>query len=147
MFGREWNERFFELARHIATWSKDPNTKVGAVIVNHDRVPVGMGFNGFPRGVKDDEDRYSLRPTKHALVVHSEVNAILNAVVSVRGLMLFTTKYPCSNCTKSIIQAGIDRIYTIRPSEDEPWATDAKWSNLMLTEAGVRVFFHGEDYK
>lgn len=111
----KWYRRFLKLAEHVSYWSKDPSTKVGAVIVDkHNRV-VGMGYNGFPRGVMDHEERYADRPTKYKYVVHAELNAILNAAVPVDGATIFTYPFaPCTECAKAIIQAGIDRVVTIK---------------------------------
>lgn len=139
----KWSTRFMHLAEHIATWSKDPSTQVGAVIIDERRNVCGLGYNGFPRGVEDTEERYTDRETKYAMIVHSEANAILNAERSVRGGVLFTTKFPCSACAKLIIQAGIKRVITNEPSEanamDARWAKDCMIARIMLFEAGVIV--------
>lgn len=137
----KWDRRFLELARLVATWSKDPSTKVGAVIVNPERVPIGLGYNGFPRGVDDLPARYADRPTKYGLIVHSEANAILNASARVQGCTLYTTKFPCSSCTKLIVQSGIDRVVYPPIDKADPgyqrWAEDAKYSFTMLNEAAI----------
>lgn len=134
-----WDDRFIGLANLIASWSKDPSTRVGAVIVDHDRRIVGTGYNGFPRGVKDDPERYADKPVKYKLVVHAEANAIMNAVKSVRDLTMYTTKYPCSDCVKLIIQSGLSLVITPPPGTGEPWATDAEFSAQMMKEALVAV--------
>jgi dCMP deaminase len=134
-----WDDRFIRLAQEFASWSKDPSTKVGAVIVDHDRRVIGSGYNGFPRGVDDGQNRYSDKPTKYKLIVHAEANAILNAVSSVRGMTMYTTKYPCSECTKLVIQAGLYMVVTPPPGAGEPWATDAEFSKAMMKEALVLV--------
>ena len=79
----KWDLRFLKLAHHVGQWSKDPSTKVGAVIVDAQRRVLGIGYNGFPRGVDDSPGRYHDRPTKLDMVVHAETNAIMNAVSSV----------------------------------------------------------------
>ena len=84
-----WDKRFLDLAEHVAGWSKDPSTQVGCVIVNDKRVVVGLGYNGFPRGVEDTPERLNDRPTKYLMVQHAEVNAILNgsgATALLKGL-------------------------------------------------------------
>lgn len=139
----KWDARFMALAEHIADWSKDPSTKVGAVIVNSMRGIVGLGFNGFPRGVEDHAERYANKPTKYKMIVHSEANAILNANSSVNGCAMYTTKFPCSDCAKLIIQSGICQVFAPPPissSGDGPWVEDAKFSFTMFQEAGVAVF-------
>jgi dCMP deaminase len=140
--GTNWTQRFMELAAHIATWSKDPSTKVGAVIVDKKRRVIGLGYNGFPRGVSDSKDRYEHRPTKYKLVVHSEANAILNANAnrSVEGCTLYTTKFPCTDCTKLIIQSGIAEVVTpVAPEGDRAWTEDAEVSKVMMLEAEVTI--------
>ncbi len=136
-----WDRRFLRLAELVAGWSKDPSTKVGAVIVNADRQVLGLGYNGFPRGVHDLEERYFDRPTKYAMIVHAEANAILNARQLVRGCTLYALKYPCSSCAKLIIQAGIARVVSPRrdPADamDQRWEADARVSETMLREAAV----------
>lgn len=133
----KWDYRFFELALHISGWSKDPSTKVGSVIIDYENRPVGMGYNGFPRYVNDDPSRYLDKATKYKMVVHAEANAIINAVVSVRGLTLFATKFPCSECAKLIIQSGISCVVSPKPGDGEPWASDANFSKIMFKEAAI----------
>jgi dCMP deaminase len=106
-----WDKRFMDLAEHIAQWSKDPSTKVGAVLVNpYTKVVIGMGYNGFPRGVVDHEWRYTNRAVKYEYVVHAELNAILNATEKLDEAILYVTLSPCNECAKAIIQSGITRV-------------------------------------
>ena len=127
-----------EVADLHASWSKDPSTKVGAVIVNSDRVEVGHGYNGFPRGVDDDWTRYADRPTKYSLVVHAELNAILNANGSVRGCTLYITAPACSECAKAIIQSGISRVVWRENAElSARWAGSMEATLSMFDEAGI----------
>lgn len=135
-----------DLAQHFATWSKDPSTKVGAVIVDHDRRLVGTGYNGFPRGVNDDVARYEEKVVKYRLVVHAEANSIMNSVKNVRDCSLYATKFPCTECAKLIIQMGISRVISPPPSDDgSHWAEDAKFSTQMFREALVTVYsWNGE---
>jgi dCMP deaminase len=130
----KWHQRFFDLAKHVAQWSKDPSTKVGAVIVNDRRIVIGVGYNGFPRGVLDHEDRYNDRPTKYAHVVHAELNAIFNATESVQGCTLYVTLAPCNECAKAIIQSGITSVWS-------PWYQPERRDVVaiqMMAEANVR---------
>ena len=136
-------------AQLIARWSKDPSTKCGAVIVNAIRQVLGQGFNGFPRGVLDTPERYADRPTKYAMIVHSEANAILNAKQDVSHCTIYTTKFPCSGCAKLIIQAGIAEVVCPvqdpSSSSDQRWAEDAEIARTMLHEA--RVVIHEIDLR
>ena len=81
-----WSDKYIKLAKEISTWSKDPSTKIGAVVVGADGQILSQGFNGFPRGIKDSEERLNNRERKYELVVHGEMNAIYNA--SLNGVSL-----------------------------------------------------------
>lgn len=134
----DWDARMLELAKFVSAWSKDPSTKVGSVITDAEHRVLGVGYNGFPRGVKDHPERYEDRPTKYSLVVHAEANALLNcpAPGSLRGAILYATLFPCTSCTKLIIQSGIARVVAPLPTQP-PWAEEAVTSRLMMDEAGV----------
>jgi dCMP deaminase len=134
----DWHARFMDLAAHVATWSKDPSTKVGAVIVDDKNRVIGMGYNGFPRGVHDLQARYDDRPTKYKYVVHAEANAILNAIRDVRGCVIYCTLHPCCECAKLIIQAGIAAVFC-KPV-DPRWAESSEIAAQMFAEAGVDLF-------
>ncbi len=114
----DWNQRFMDLAHHVAGWSKDPSTKVGAVIVNDKKQVLSLGYNGFPRGVHDCAERYNDRSTKLQFVAHAERNALDNAYIDVDGATLYSTLYPCSECAKGIIQRGIKQVVTSREWRD-----------------------------
>jgi dCMP deaminase len=138
----KWDQRFIQLAKFISDWSKDPSTKVGAVLVRSDRTVAAIGFNGFARGVADHHERYADRPTKYEMVVHAELNAILNAREAVAGYTLYVTPLPpCSQCAAAIIQQGIKRV-VIAIKKDLPtmWAEKWKVSSTMFNEAGVAVY-------
>lgn len=136
----EWHKRFIELARHFASWSKDPSTKVGAVLIDEKHRVVGEGYNGFPRGIEDSPERLNDRPTKYALVVHAEVNAILNATrADLDDCSLYCTHLPCSGCAKLIIQAGIRRVFVPPVADVATWAEDQQRAMEMFREADVDV--------
>lgn len=137
----KWDKRFLELAQQIASWSKDPSRKIGAVIVGQHRQIIAQGYNGFPRGIKDEEYRYNDRETKYKYVVHAEANAIYNALANgakLEGATLYVTGLPvCHECAKAIIQTGISRVvYDTRP--DENWKDSAELALDMFIEAGIR---------
>ena len=133
-----WDRRFLDLAEHIAQWSKDPRTKVGAVIVDEKKRVVSVGYNGFPRGVDDIPDRYEDRETKHLFVAHAERNALDNAPLMVDGCTLYVPLLPCNECAKSIIQKGITRVVTYTPDRD---GTGFNWdiTKKMFEESGVAL--------
>lgn len=137
-----WDQRFLELASNVGRWSKDPSTCVGAVIVDKLRRVVGLGYNGFPRGVSDNGERLFDREQKYALTVHAELNAILNAITPVRGATLYVSPLPCCNeCAKAVIQSGIRRVVTYIPETDllSRWSVSLAVARQMFHEAGVEV--------
>lgn len=142
----KWDRRFINLATHIAGWSKDPSTKCGAVIVDGKRI-VSLGFNGFPQGVVDHDDRLNNRDVKYKMVLHAEVNALLFANKDLSDCTIYVSPMPpCSRCAAQIIQAGIKRIVTMKPSEDalSRWGDDFKVAETMYKEAGVELRFLSE---
>ena len=137
-----WDSRFMVLATVVATWSKDPDRKVGAVLVSEDRRQVSVGFNGFPRGIADTGERLSDRRMKLSLTVHAERNALDNAGFSADGCTLYTTRFPCSQCAKGVIQKGVTRLVTPAPDlMHKRWGQDWALSLSLLGEAGVNVHF------
>ena len=139
----KWDLRFIGLAQHISTWSKDPSTKVGCVVVGEDREIRSTGFNGFPRGINDDEERLTDREKKYPLICHAEENAIMHAArigVSLKDSTAYVAWPPCSRCARSLIQAGIREIvYPETGKIPERWIEDFTISDSMLNEAGVAV--------
>lgn len=131
-----WDNYFLDLAEAVAYASKDPSTKVGAVIVRPDRTVASLGYNGFPRGIEDSPERLNDRPTKYSMVVHAEPNAILSAREPVRGYSIYTTLFTCSDCAKLLIQAGIKQVAS--PTYDiERWENSLKLAKQLFDEAGV----------
>lgn len=113
-FNEKWMNYFFKIASVVSEQSKDPSTKVGAVIVTQDKQIVSTGYNGFPVNIDDSEERYNDRPTKLKYVVHAEANAITRAAkqgIKLDGCTMFVTLPPCMNCAKLIIQSGISKVY------------------------------------
>lgn len=135
----KWDRRFLALAEHIAQWSKDPSTKVGAVVADTFNRIVSVGYNGFPRGVLDSEERLANRELKYQLVLHAEVNALLLANKSAAGCILYTVPgSPCVNCAIHAIQLGIKRV--VAPDYLHPRFGDSQLlGRKMLEEAGVQV--------
>lgn len=139
-----WDLRFLELAALVASWSKDPSTKLGAVVVGEHNIVHGLGYNGFPRGVRDLDERFENRDLKLRLVVHAEVNAILNATRSVRGCRLYV--YPtlmmpniCPECAKVAAQAGITEVVAFDDPVTTRWQELAEASKIILDETGIAM--------
>lgn len=134
-----WDEYFMGVAMLSCMRSKDPNTKVGACIVNAKKRIVGIGYNGLPVGCSDDEFPWERQggflETKYPFVVHAEPNAILNATTSLENATIYVTLFPCHECAKLIIQSGIKEIVYL---DDKYDGTDSdKASKMMLKSAGV----------
>ena len=134
----KWPLRFLSLADSVAGWSKDPSSKVGAVLVSPDRSIVIPGYNGLPRGIDDSTDRLLSREWKLATVLHAELNAILTARQNVSGWAMYVTHHPCSNCASVMIQSGISCVHyrTDRDFENR-WAVSLGRAKDLLAEAGV----------
>lgn len=136
-----WDEYFMGVALLSAKRSKDPNTQVGACIVNEKNKIVGAGYNGLPVGCNDDEFPWSKQgdflETKYPFVCHAELNAILNNIgMDLKGCKIYTALFPCNECTKAIIQSGISEVIYL---SDKYESTDsAKASKLMLDKAAVK---------
>jgi dCMP deaminase len=139
----KWDQRFIALARHIAEWSKDPSTKVGCVVVGPDREIRSTGFNGFPRGISDSNDRLDNRELKYPLICHAEENAIMHAArigVALKDCVAYVTWPPCTRCARSLVQAGVQEvIYPDALDIPERWAADFEMSMGMLAEAKVHT--------
>lgn len=137
----DWDQRFLSLAKHISSWSKDPSSKVGAVIADSRNRVVSLGFNGFPTGIEDTEERLNTRDVKYQLVVHAEMNALLFATRDLSGCTLYLTHPSCCACAAKVIQSGIKRVVFDTPSETfaERWKDSLKLSAEMFEEAGVEV--------
>lgn len=135
----KWDKRFLALAEHVAQWSKDPSTKVGAVIVDPNNRIISVGYNGFPRGVDDLPERLENRDIKYKIIIHGEENALLFARGPVNGYRLYVWPLmPCAPCAAMVIQAGI--VEVIAPVSDNPrWVEDFKLAKTLFDEAGVKV--------
>ncbi len=135
-----WDEYFMGVAKLSALRSKDPNTKVGACIVNTKKRIVGIGYNGLPYGCSDDffpwEREGEFLDTKYPYVVHAEPNAILNSTNKLDDATLYVTLFPCNECAKLIIQSGIKEIVYI--SDKYNGSNDNIASKKMLDSAGIK---------
>ena len=134
----KWDERFLDLATHISQWSKDPSTKVGAVIVRPNKTICSVGYNGFPRNVDDNPEILKDRARKLALTVHAETNAILNARESLQNYTLYVVPlFCCVQCASFIIQSGIVRVVTKIEIDKPEWKASNDMAKAIFTEAGV----------
>lgn len=137
-----WDLRFLDLAKHVSGWSKDIHIKVGTLLVSSDDATQYVtGYNGFPKGVFDDVERYLDKPTKHSLIIHAELNAILNARRDLNTYTMYSTRFPCLRCTLAIIQSGIKRIVCRLPSDIDIWKHKSDYLVILslLDESGVSL--------
>ena len=144
---KKWDVRYIELAYKVSEWSKDPSTKIGCVIVGDKGQVLSQGYNGFPRGIADSEERLNNRETKLKYVVHGEMNAIYNGCyngISLEGSTMYVTGLPtCSDCAKGVIQVGIKRVVWPKELEnvEDRWKESIELTMSMFDEAGVKYEF------
>jgi len=135
-----WHQRFMRLAREVATWSKDPSTKVGCVLVREKKV-LSTGYNGFPKNISDDLNRLIDREQKYEITVHAEVNAVTSAAlhgVSTEGATAYVTFNPCSRCAAVLINAGVQSVFSDGGAQiPERWLKNFILASKLLAEAGV----------
>jgi dCMP deaminase len=145
-----WTEYFFRMALLASAKSKDPSMQVGCVVVdNLTRHVVTTGYNGFPRHVRDDKDRYLDRELKYQMVVHAELNAVCQAAIhgmSLRGCWAYVTFPPCSQCAAAFIQAGIECVNCLEipvgHATTQIWEKSNKIAEMMFHEVGVMYILH-----
>lgn len=148
----KWDRRFIELAKHISTWSKDPSTQVGAVLVGKNKEILSVGFNGFPRNIADTDERLNNRPVKYELIVHAEINAIMNAArngINTNGSTMYVIATnlatgkswggaPCIRCSAELINAGIAKVVVPEPlGMPNSWKESCEKGKSLIQEAGI----------
>jgi dCMP deaminase len=141
MTDEKWHIRFLKLAKEVASWSKDPSTKVGCVLVRDRRV-ISTGYNGFPKNIGDDLNRLYNREQKYEITVHAEVNAVTTAAlhgVSTENCSAYVTFNPCSRCAAVLINAGITEVFVCDEGEiPSRWLDNFITASKLLAEAGVK---------
>lgn len=140
----KWDLRFMELAKHVASWSKDPSSTVGAVVVRPDRTICSVGFNGLPRGVEDHPERLLDRDKKLQYMVHAEANAILSAREPLNNYSLYVWPFhPCCHCAAAIIQSGIKEVHCPDTAVLR-WSDSFDVAKVMFAEAGINLTLHND---
>jgi dCMP deaminase len=138
----KWDKRFLDLAKLVSTWSKDPSTQVGAVIIDEENRVVSLGFNGLPQDIYDDEEIYNNREEKYRKIVHAEMNAIIFAQRDLKGCTLYTYPFlPCNKCAAMVIQTGISKVVSYQTT-NERWVDELEESKKYLIEGGCVVTQH-----
>lgn len=136
-----WDLKFLKLAMHIASWSKDPSSKVGCVIVGPNKEVRSTGYNGFPRGVDDSVAVRYARPDKYLWTEHAERNAIYNAAragIPLDGCSMYMPWFPCVDCARAIVQTGIRGLVAAVPNwNDEKWGLHFKVAKALFDEVGI----------
>ncbi len=134
-----WDKKFIDAATLLASWSKDPSTQVGCVITDDDHNQLSGGFNGFPRGISDD-DRLHNRETKLKIVVHAEANAVSAAARNghaLKGSTAYVTLPPCAQCASLLIQAGVYRVVFCVGTKPSKWEADWVLAQGLFSEAVI----------
>ena len=143
----KWDQRFLRIAHEVSSWSRDPGTTVGCVLVKNRRI-LSTGYNGFPVGLSDSLDLYQDREYKLAVTVHAEANAIINAAKNgavTDGSTAYVTFPPCSQCAAALIQAGVSEVICPNPANaPDRWRAIFMLANEMLNDAGVTILFYSE---
>jgi dCMP deaminase len=144
----KWDHRFVRVAHEVQSWSKDPSTKCGCVLVKDRRI-LSTGYNGLPANLSDSLERYQDREFKLAAIIHAEKNALFNAAkngTNTTGCTAYITWPPCSQCASALIQAGVSKVVCPHPnSGPERWRENFVLANNLLYEAGVEVFYYYEE--
>lgn len=140
----KWMHRFMQIAKEVAAWSKDPSTKVGAVLVSRNKQILSTGYNGFPANIEDKEEWYNDRSIKYDLTVHAELNTILNAAkngVNIKDSILFVTSLPvCKDCAKHVAQAGISAVVKEDIPVDLRWKESNAIAEKIFSLSGIPIY-------
>jgi dCMP deaminase len=138
-----WDTRFIRMAREVSSWSKDPSTQVGSIAVRNRKI-IATGFNGFPKGVVDDDDLLLNRETKLKLMIHAEMNMVYNAVehgAKIEGSTVYIWGLPCcSECWKGLVQTGVSRV--VMPNIEEhgaKWKEGCDFAKKHMKNTGINI--------
>ena len=145
MSSTTWDQRFMALAEHVGGWSKDRSRQVGCVIVAPDNSVLVIGYNGLPRGLDDNDESRLSKPAKYRWTEHAERNAIYVAArhgISIVGCRIYLPWFPCADCARGIVQAGLIELVGRQPDLSDPqWGPDFSIAMELLAEAGVVTRF------
>lgn len=132
-----WDNRFLELSKQVASWSKDPSTKVGCLIVNSAKRIINQGFNGFPKKMMDDGRLFD-KVEKHRYIIHAEENALLNPTQPMQGATAYVWPlHPCPRCAAKLVQVGITKVVANYPSEKHSTTYELAEVAELFKECGI----------
>jgi dCMP deaminase len=141
---KKWDDRYLQLAREVSTWSKDPSTQCGALLIGDSGQVLSQGYNGFPRGMDDDPKLYNKRDIKYTRIVHAEMNAIYNASrsgISLKGSTAYVHGLPCCHeCAKALIQVGVKRV-VMGKANNIRWNDSCGDAMDFFKETGVEITY------
>ena len=142
---RKWDKRFYEMAKTVASWSKDPICQVGAVVVAPDKKQFSMGYNGLPSKMADDPEILENVEAKNRHTIHAEMNCILNSPQRLEGWTLYVTKYPCKDCALAIVQSGITRVVAPAIKQQSKWVKNCTNAKKVFGSCGIIVSIMEDD--
>ena len=141
----DWDSRFMDMAMLVGSWSKDRSTKVGCVVVGPVNEVRAVGYNGFVRGLNDEDETKHQRPAKYRWTEHAERNAIYHAAragIPLSDCKMYLPWFPCMDCARAIVQSGIRELVAVKPNvADERWGADFVDALELFRETGTVVRF------
>lgn len=148
----EWDRRYLRLAREIASWSRDPSTSVGAILVDAQHIALATGHNGFTSGLRDTPERLNNRETRLKLTLHGEENCLINAGKAGHAVLGATCYVwplaPCVSCASKLVQAGVRTIVTVTasPALTSRWGDDLALAQEVYNETGVDLLIYEPEF-
>jgi dCMP deaminase len=138
----QWDAKYLHQALFLSQWSKDPSKKVGCVIADVNNLPIGQGYNGFPKGVSDDEALLRDKVSKRFRMVHAEMNASIFSTKSLEGSTFYVTHHPCAACAGVMLQHQVGEVVVLKDEITglgEYWTQSVEEASSMFEEARVPV--------
>jgi len=135
-----WIEYYMDIAKAVATRSHDSQTQHGCIIINEDNQPLGFGYNGFPRGMKNDSELPNTRPEKYPWMIHSEVNAVSNCILKPKNATAYVTGEPCNNCLMHMWQNGVVKVFYLDAHGTFLWGdAEKEVRKIFVEQSGIEL--------
>ena len=145
----KWDKHYFQLAKSIAQWSKDPSSKIGAVVIGKHGQIESQGYNGFPRNIFDTNERLDDQAIKNKYMIHAELNCVFNACLNGISLknstMYIYGGFPCAECAKAIVQAGIAKVNALQLVTKPNWQESQAFAEELFIEAKIEYTKYKEE--